>query len=223
MRRGGRPSGGAQAVAEPGGGGGSADLPPSARPVLALLRVSRLPRRGLISEIRSLKFGVISEMGVWTHSSSRRLLEHKRGFPLRSPVLSLCSMEEKITICNLPPGLLGRLWPSERVVMGIRVCRSIRQQLASHAQDVVLRKGVGKQLTAGDVAKSVRRFDVCPLAFWWNPASEECWNAMLGGMEAAVGVGKCDCRLITADKVLYWGAGSDDPRLGPKGATRLAA
>lgn len=46
------------------------------------------------------------------------------------------------SLLRLPPALLGRLWPPERAVLGVSVCRFLRQELLCNMNDVVI---VGKQ------------------------------------------------------------------------------
>eukprot|EP00961_Rhodomonas_salina_P026513 358046-Rhodomonas_salina.1 len=38
-------------------------------------------------------------------------------------------MEPVCRLSSLPPALLGVLWPAERVVMGMRVCKQLRRDL----------------------------------------------------------------------------------------------
>lgn len=46
---------------------------------------------------------------------------------------------ESSLLLMLPPGLLvGRVWPEELVIVGVRVCRTLREELMQHATRVVL-------------------------------------------------------------------------------------
>ena len=58
----------------------------------------------------------------------------------------------------LPRVLLGRVWPAERVVMGMRVCKWMHKELVWHAEKVLL-VGVDGAVTGGAVRQSLRLFE----------------------------------------------------------------
>eukprot|EP00286_Rhodomonas_abbreviata_P012588 CAMPEP_0181320520 /NCGR_PEP_ID=MMETSP1101-20121128/18168_1 /TAXON_ID=46948 /ORGANISM="Rhodomonas abbreviata, Strain Caron Lab Isolate" /LENGTH=318 /DNA_ID=CAMNT_0023428231 /DNA_START=54 /DNA_END=1007 /DNA_ORIENTATION=+ len=67
------------------------------------------------------------------------------------------------TIIDLPGSLLGRLWPAERVLVGMRACKYLRAELAHHASDCVMvcaamtsRERFGSGWTADKILKDLR-------------------------------------------------------------------
>eukprot|EP00961_Rhodomonas_salina_P220918 2986836-Rhodomonas_salina.1 len=69
---------------------------------------------------------------------------------------------------TLDGALIGRFWPPERIVAGMRTSRWVRDQLIKGAQKVLLkgRKNgtLGMNVTPADVAQDLMRFEqVAPL------------------------------------------------------------
>eukprot|EP00961_Rhodomonas_salina_P077139 1034584-Rhodomonas_salina.3 len=62
----------------------------------------------------------------------------------------------RFQLIRFPSALLGRLWPAERVVAGLRVCRLLRRELSEHAGTILL---VKKEDTAEISEELLRDFD----------------------------------------------------------------
>eukprot|EP00961_Rhodomonas_salina_P069578 934068-Rhodomonas_salina.2 len=70
--------------------------------------------------------------------------------------------------CFAEIGVLGKVWPKERVVAGMRVCRWLRETLLAHIDGVWLKVspppngGVAEAQLAAEVAQSLRSFCAPP-------------------------------------------------------------
>eukprot|EP00961_Rhodomonas_salina_P099040 1332195-Rhodomonas_salina.2 len=76
---------------------------------------------------------------------------------------------------GLPAGLLGKIWPAERVVAGLRVCRWLHDELLSHVHVVVLilSKGQQMQADANSVEQTMRFFQSLTVHLRWNSSRVE--------------------------------------------------
>lgn len=81
----------------------------------------------------------------------------------------------------LPGGVLGRVWPADRVLLGTRVCKWMNQELASHVPDVVL---AGSRCVEGQEGKICwEKFEHCEsTAFRWRRGNEKSLNRVLAEM-----------------------------------------
>eukprot|EP00288_Rhodomonas_lens_P019679 CAMPEP_0177690486 /NCGR_PEP_ID=MMETSP0484_2-20121128/791_1 /TAXON_ID=354590 /ORGANISM="Rhodomonas lens, Strain RHODO" /LENGTH=175 /DNA_ID=CAMNT_0019201031 /DNA_START=33 /DNA_END=556 /DNA_ORIENTATION=- len=58
----------------------------------------------------------------------------------------------------LPPTVLGHVWPAERVVLGLRVCKQLRQDLLVHCGSIVLvQQKRGAELSVVGCTEDFRR------------------------------------------------------------------
>eukprot|EP00961_Rhodomonas_salina_P221138 2989669-Rhodomonas_salina.1 len=64
-------------------------------------------------------------------------------------------------LLELPSAVLGMYWPAERVMAGLRVCKSIRKELLEHTGTIIVAKtpgaSVGTDLFAADFWQERRR------------------------------------------------------------------
>lgn len=66
--------------------------------------------------------------------------------------------EPALDLLCLPWGTIGKLWPAERVVMGLRVCKVLRHELLEHVHQVTLIKSKGTAASDLALAKDLARF-----------------------------------------------------------------
>eukprot|EP00961_Rhodomonas_salina_P033981 457363-Rhodomonas_salina.1 len=64
---------------------------------------------------------------------------------------------EECTLLVLPPTVLGYVWPAERGIMGMRVCKQLRRDLIVHCGSVVLVQKAGTTLSEHCVSEDFRR------------------------------------------------------------------
>eukprot|EP00961_Rhodomonas_salina_P185406 2503259-Rhodomonas_salina.1 len=68
----------------------------------------------------------------------------------------------------LPSALLGSMWPAERVVAGLRVCRHIRQRLAEHAGNILMVKRMETDVSEDALVKDFGRVSLLKVAVKWR-------------------------------------------------------
>eukprot|EP00286_Rhodomonas_abbreviata_P026085 CAMPEP_0181295844 /NCGR_PEP_ID=MMETSP1101-20121128/4368_1 /TAXON_ID=46948 /ORGANISM="Rhodomonas abbreviata, Strain Caron Lab Isolate" /LENGTH=394 /DNA_ID=CAMNT_0023400631 /DNA_START=138 /DNA_END=1318 /DNA_ORIENTATION=- len=89
-----------------------------------------------------------------------------------------------------PAGLLGHIWPAERVVIGLRVCRWLRRELVSSKTNILfLGPKKGAACNPEDIAKSVTLFSDSPLQFTWRRQPRK----LITGLDLAFATGTCHC------------------------------
>eukprot|EP00961_Rhodomonas_salina_P202767 2735488-Rhodomonas_salina.2 len=57
----------------------------------------------------------------------------------------------------LLPAVVGHLWPPERVVVGLRVCKQLRRDLIAHCASIVLEKKPGARLSDCSISTDLGR------------------------------------------------------------------
>eukprot|EP00961_Rhodomonas_salina_P158372 2131776-Rhodomonas_salina.1 len=60
-------------------------------------------------------------------------------------------------LLSLTPAVLGLVWPAERVVVGLRVCKELRRDLMVHCNGIVLAHGKGASLCERCLSEDFKR------------------------------------------------------------------
>eukprot|EP00961_Rhodomonas_salina_P206174 2783114-Rhodomonas_salina.2 len=140
-------------------------------------------------------------------------------------------------LLNLPSGLVGKLWPAERVVAGLRVCRQLHQELSETAGNIVLVKGAkAADFSEDALVADFRRISHRDVALKWRATGRAAGLMCVASMAS---LGRAIVHLdLTANSMGVEGAGMlagmlsectalnhldlCANQLGDKGAGRLA-
>eukprot|EP00961_Rhodomonas_salina_P238815 3227599-Rhodomonas_salina.4 len=81
-------------------------------------------------------------------------------------------------LLGLPWALIGVLWPAERVIVGLRTCRSLRKELASHAQSIYLVRSCKETVAESQLVVDLLRFSRNRVSLKWEYLNSSCENLL---------------------------------------------
>eukprot|EP00961_Rhodomonas_salina_P144274 1942473-Rhodomonas_salina.1 len=110
-------------------------------------------------------------------------------------------------------GLLGKVWGSNRVLMGMRVCRWMRDELAKTVSTIVLVGKRGARPNPRDICQSLMKLTEIKVILLWRRMGQTASLSMLEGIISSVGKG-FDSALIELDL--------SESQLRAEGASKLA-
>jgi len=98
---------------------------------------------------------------------------------------------------HLPRLLLGRIWPPERIVMGLRVCRWLHTELTAAAPHAVLKATENVDTTTpADLVKTLYAFRKCRVLLHWDSPTNR--DTVVAGVSVAVSLG-CTESIVHVD------------------------
>eukprot|EP00961_Rhodomonas_salina_P261600 3535689-Rhodomonas_salina.1 len=75
--------------------------------------------------------------------------------------------KRRCSLLGLPSSVLGRAFPAERVVLGLRVCKQLRKELLGHAGSALLVKRADAEIHNIDLVEDLNRVSHLKLALRW--------------------------------------------------------
>eukprot|EP00961_Rhodomonas_salina_P048379 649602-Rhodomonas_salina.1 len=74
----------------------------------------------------------------------------------------------RCSILRLPSSLLGRAWPAERVVLGLRACRQLHKELLEHAGNILLVTRADAEIRNDDLVQDFCRTSNLKVTLIWQ-------------------------------------------------------
>lgn len=117
----------------------------------------------------------------------------------------------------LIPGLVGKLWPPERALMGLRVCRWMQVQLVAHIEMALVcgpcmrfsQRPKSRDYEAQDICSTLSKLRNCKVVLVWNSRRHQTTPLLLDGIIAAIanGFGK-KLTQLTLNSTKIWDTNS---------------
>lgn len=98
-----------------------------------------------------------------TTSQSCHAIRNLRPRTGANDVVAAQTAVHECRLLSLPPALMGLVWPAERGVVGMRVCKQLRRDLLVDCRSIVLTHKTGAFLSKRCISKDFRRLPKCAL------------------------------------------------------------
>eukprot|EP00961_Rhodomonas_salina_P197987 2671482-Rhodomonas_salina.8 len=111
-------------------------------------------------------------------SEASSILDRRAGARGGAPAKPVdeCILFSLPPLLSLPPALFKQLWPAERVVVGLRVCKQLRKDLMDNCASILLVQKVGAKLSVRHISKDLRRLPKnLPVTLKWNQRNAVKW------------------------------------------------